>query len=52
MALFGHLHQRPIKSEGDLKGLKMRVYDGTGLAFGKATGSQLARCRSARSIPP
>ena len=30
--------QRPIKSEADLKGLKMRVYDGTGLAFGKATG--------------
>lgn len=30
--------QRPVKSEGDLKGLKMRVYDGTGLAFGKATG--------------
>jgi len=30
--------QRPIKSEADLRGLKMRVYDGTGLAFGKATG--------------
>lgn len=30
--------QRAIKSEADLKGLKMRVYDGTGLAFGKATG--------------
>ena len=30
--------QRPIKSVADLKGLKMRVYDGTGLAFGKATG--------------
>ncbi len=30
--------QRPINSLGDLKGLKMRVYDGTGLAFGKATG--------------
>jgi len=30
--------QREIKSEGDLKGLKMRVYDGTGLAFGEATG--------------
>jgi TRAP-type C4-dicarboxylate transport system substrate-binding protein len=30
--------QRPISSEADLKGLKMRVYDGTGLAFGKATG--------------
>jgi len=30
--------QRPIKSEADLKGLKMRVYDGTGLSFGKATG--------------
>ena len=30
--------QRPITSEADLKGLKMRVYDGTGLAFGDATG--------------
>ncbi len=30
--------QRPIKRLADLKGLKMRVYDGTGLAFGKATG--------------
>ncbi len=30
--------QREIKSASDLKGLKMRVYDGTGLAFGKATG--------------
>ncbi len=30
--------QRQIHSEADLKGLKMRVYDGTGLAFGKATG--------------
>lgn len=30
--------QRPIKSAADLKGLKMRVYDGTGLAFGGATG--------------
>jgi TRAP-type C4-dicarboxylate transport system substrate-binding protein len=30
--------QRAINKEGDLKGLKMRVYDGTGLAFGKATG--------------
>jgi len=30
--------QRPIRSETDLKGLKMRVYDGTGLAFGGATG--------------
>lgn len=30
--------QREIKSVEDLKGLKMRVYDGTGLAFGKATG--------------
>ena len=30
--------QRAIKSKADLKGLKMRVYDGTGLAFGKATG--------------
>jgi TRAP-type C4-dicarboxylate transport system substrate-binding protein len=30
--------QRPIKSAADLEGLKMRVYDGTGLAFGEATG--------------
>lgn len=30
--------QRPVASQADLKGLKMRVYDGTGLAFGKATG--------------
>jgi TRAP-type transport system periplasmic protein len=30
--------QRVIKSESDLTGLKMRVYDGTGLSFGKATG--------------
>ena len=30
--------QRTIRSVSDLKGLKMRVYDGTGLAFGKATG--------------
>jgi TRAP-type C4-dicarboxylate transport system substrate-binding protein len=30
--------QRKIQSESDLKGLKMRVYDGTGLSFGKATG--------------
>jgi len=30
--------QRPVTSEADLKGLKMRVYDGTGLAFGNATG--------------
>ena len=30
--------QRPITSSADLKGLKMRVYDGTGLAFGEATG--------------
>lgn len=30
--------QRAIKSESDLNGLKMRVYDGTGLSFGKATG--------------
>jgi TRAP-type C4-dicarboxylate transport system substrate-binding protein len=30
--------QRPIKSAADLKGLKMRVYDGTGLAFGNSTG--------------
>jgi TRAP-type C4-dicarboxylate transport system substrate-binding protein len=30
--------QRVVKAESNLKGLKMRVYDGTGLAFGKATG--------------
>ena len=30
--------QRPVKTESDLAGLKMRVYDGTGLAFGKITG--------------
>ncbi len=30
--------QRPIRSVSDLRGLKMRVYDGTGLAFGKMTG--------------
>ncbi|MCF6248960.1 MAG: TRAP transporter substrate-binding protein [Desulfobacula sp.] len=30
--------QRAVNSESDLKGLKMRVYDGTGLSFGKATG--------------
>jgi len=30
--------QRAVKAESSLKGLKMRVYDGTGLAFGKATG--------------
>ncbi|MEJ2158216.1 MAG: TRAP transporter substrate-binding protein [Desulfobacteraceae bacterium] len=30
--------QRPVASADDLKGLKMRVYDGTGLAFGNATG--------------
>lgn len=30
--------QRPIQSAADLKGLKMRVYDGTGLAFGEAAG--------------
>ena len=30
--------QREIKSLEDLEGLKMRVYDGTGLAFGEATG--------------
>jgi TRAP-type C4-dicarboxylate transport system substrate-binding protein len=29
--------QRAVKSKTDLQGLKMRVYDGTGLAFGKAT---------------
>jgi len=30
--------QRPVQTAADLKGLKMRVYDGTGLAFGQATG--------------
>lgn len=30
--------QRAVNAQADLKGLKMRVYDGTGLAFGKATG--------------
>ncbi|MFO7785587.1 MAG: TRAP transporter substrate-binding protein [Thermodesulfobacteriota bacterium] len=30
--------QREIKSLKDLAGLKMRVYDGTGLEFGNATG--------------
>jgi TRAP-type C4-dicarboxylate transport system substrate-binding protein len=30
--------QREVKSLADLAGLKMRVYDGTGLAFGEATG--------------
>ena len=30
--------QRPVKTADELKGLKMRVYDGTGLAFGEATG--------------
>ncbi len=30
--------QRVVKAESNLKGLKMRVYDGTGLAFGKASG--------------
>jgi len=30
--------QREIKSLEDLEGLKMRVYDGTGLAFGDAAG--------------
>lgn len=37
--------QRPIKSLKDLEGLKMRVYDGTGLAFGQMTGI------SARKMP-
>lgn len=37
--------QRPIKTAADLKGLRMRVYDGTGLAFGKITGM------AARKIP-
>jgi TRAP-type C4-dicarboxylate transport system substrate-binding protein len=30
--------QRPVNSVADLEGLKMRVYDGTGLAFGDAAG--------------
>lgn len=30
--------QRPVATVAELKGLKMRVYDGTGLDFGKATG--------------
>ncbi len=30
--------QRPVASVEELKGLKMRVYDGTGLDFGNATG--------------
>jgi TRAP-type C4-dicarboxylate transport system substrate-binding protein len=30
--------QRPIMAVADLKGLKMRVYDGTGLDFGNAVG--------------
>ncbi len=30
--------KRPIRSAADLNGLKMRVYDGTGLAFGKLAG--------------
>ena len=30
--------QRPVASAADLRGLKMRVYDGTGLEFGNATG--------------
>ena len=38
MAFSGIYTQRPIKTADDLKGLKMRVYDGTGLAFGEATG--------------
>ncbi len=37
--------KRPIKSVADLKGLKMRVYDGTGLKFGQMTGV------SARKMP-
>jgi TRAP-type C4-dicarboxylate transport system substrate-binding protein len=36
---------RPIKSLADLNGLKMRVYDGTGEAFGKLTGI------AARNLP-
>ncbi len=34
----GIYSQRPIYSAADLKGLKMRVYDGLGLNFGKQTG--------------
>ncbi|MEW5908757.1 MAG: TRAP transporter substrate-binding protein [Thermodesulfobacteriota bacterium] len=30
--------KKPINNAADLKGLKMRVYDGTGLAFGKEAG--------------
>ncbi|HOO91215.1 MAG TPA: TRAP transporter substrate-binding protein [Syntrophales bacterium] len=30
--------QKPITSAADLKGLKMRVYDGTGLSFGEVAG--------------
>ena len=30
--------KKSVQSENDLRGLKMRVYDGTGLAFGKMTG--------------
>lgn len=37
--------QGPIRKLADLKGLKIRVYDGTGLAFGKAVGS------AARKMP-
>lgn len=37
--------QRPVMSVADLKGLKMRVYDGTGLSFGRMTGI------SARKMP-
>ncbi len=37
--------QRQIQSVADLRGLKMRVYDGTGLAFGEETGI------SARKMP-
>jgi TRAP-type C4-dicarboxylate transport system substrate-binding protein len=36
---------RPINALSDLKGLKMRVYDGTGEAFGKHTGI------AARNLP-
>jgi TRAP-type C4-dicarboxylate transport system substrate-binding protein len=34
----GLFTQRPIGSVADLQGLKMRVYDGTGAAFGEMTG--------------